>query len=234
VIREHAMNSEWFGAPVGIVDDAGFFARPAAERRDALARFAWVEYRGTSDVLPPHRALGEAGFVWVDTQVEFRLALARVPVTPSAESLEVVAGDDAGFRDDFEHCRSFEQERYLALGVTQDQLDRRFHGWAARLRAAEPAWSLELRHAGRTQGWFLAEPRGSSLSMTLAMAHRDATVSGLLVYERAAREFARRGARVGHAGFSVTNTAVHNIYAKLGAVFVAPVHCWIWFGPERA
>jgi hypothetical protein len=234
VIREHEMNTAWFGAPAGIVDDPVFFAGSPDEQRAALAPFAWAEYRSTSAEAPPHRALGAAGFVWVDTQVEFRLALARVPVTPSAEALEVIAGDEPDFRAEFRACRPFEHERFLALGVTQEHLDHRFHQWAERLHAAQPSWCLELRHAGNTQGWFLAEPRGSSLSLTLAMAHRDATVSGLLVYERAAREFARRGARVGHAGFSVKNTAVHNIYAKLGAVFVAPVHCWMWFGTERA
>jgi hypothetical protein len=60
------------------------------------------------------------------------------------------------------------------------------------------------------------------------MLHRAATVSGMYLYQRAIVEYARLGARVGYARFSVENTAVHNIYARLGAQFLGAVGVWFW------
>jgi hypothetical protein len=64
------------------------------------------------------------------------------------------------------------------------------------------------------------------------MLAKDAVVSGMLLYHKACLEFAQRGHRLGEASFSVTNTAVHNIYAMLGARFLAPVGQWLWISDE--
>lgn len=229
MIRRHELNSDWFGAPVGIVTDPAFFALGAGEQRDLLADFAWTEFRAAPDTAPHPAAVRAAGFAWVDAQIEFRISLPQVELAPSAAALEVVWADTAGFRATFESCRSFDNERFLALGIEQSRVDERFRAWAHRLVDSQPEWCVEVRGGDRTQGWFLAEP-GSTLGLTLAMLHEDSTVSGHLVYQRALAAFAGRGARVGQAGFSVRNTAVHNIYARLGARFVAPMYCWMHFG----
>ena len=66
------------------------------------------------------------------------------------------------------------------------------------------------------------------LLVALAMLAGDATISGMLLYQKACAAYARLGYRVGEASFSVTNTAVHNIYAKLGARFSTPAGNWLW------
>ncbi len=76
---------------------------------------------------------------------------------------------------------------------------------------------------GVVQGWFLAQPgKTHRLQLTLAMLAKDATISGMLLYQKACLEFANRGHRLGEASFSITNTAVHNMYASLKARFLAP------------
>jgi hypothetical protein len=34
--------------------------------------------------------------------------------------------------------------------------------------------------------------------------------------------------RLGEARFSIENRSVHNIYARLGAIFLEPTGCWLW------
>jgi hypothetical protein len=78
------------------------------------------------------------------------------------------------------------------------------------------------------QGWFLSQPAAAGLNLTLAATSRNARVSGFLLYEKSLAAYAAKGHRIGFASFSVTNTAVHNIYAKLGARFTAPIGIWFW------
>jgi hypothetical protein len=66
------------------------------------------------------------------------------------------------------------------------------------------------------------------LNLTLAAARRQARISGFLLYEKGLAAYAARGHRIGFASFSVMNTPVHNIYAKLGARFTPPTAIWLW------
>jgi hypothetical protein len=66
------------------------------------------------------------------------------------------------------------------------------------------------------------------INLTLAMLAAEAVTSGYDVYARAATEFAGLGFNLGWASFSVSNTAVQNIYASLGARFVEPREYWMW------
>jgi voltage-gated potassium channel Kch len=109
------------------------------------------------------------------------------------------------------------------------RLAARYERWAAALLDESPDTCLRATlDDGRTVGWFLAAPRGGSLELTLAALHRDASVSGARLYEACLAAFAARGHRLGHASFSAENTSVHNVYASLGARFVAPEHIWRW------
>jgi hypothetical protein len=85
----------------------------------------------------------------------------------------------------------------------------------------------------KLQGWFLSRPvKQHGLNLTLAMLSNTAEISGMLLYQQACVAYAERGYRLGHASFSVTNTAVHNIYATLDARFIPPGGNWLWLSPD--
>ena len=62
------------------------------------------------------------------------------------------------------------------------------------------------------------------------MLTAHACVSGFDLYSRAISHFAGMDFRLGHASFSVRNSSVLNIYARLGACFLEPRECWMWIG----
>jgi len=228
VIRRHDFNSEWWGGEVGIVADDTLFRLPPDERDRELAAWDWVEARGALDPARCVRA-ARAGFVHVDTQVRFRIGLGRIASTPSVERLEVVSTDNEPFEIPAGALADFEHERFSALpGVTMERLNERYRAWSAALLAADPAHALEIRADGEVQGWFLGRRGERGLELTLAMLHREARITGHHLYTRALLAYAERGARVGSAAFSVTNSAVLNIYAALGARFLEPEGCWLW------
>lgn len=235
LIREHAFNTDWYGAPAGIVEDSAFFALDPAERARRLAAFAWVEFREPLSPELPHQAVREAGFFNADTQVRFRIGLqraARLPRPPNLEALRVESAEAASFRVEAEQMAPFEHERFALLpGMTPARLAERYARWANELVTRHPATCLRISEAdGAPLGWFVANPEGGLLRLVLAMLHKDARSSGLQLYQRALVEFAARGHRVGFASFSVANTAVHNLYARLGAQFLAPEGVWMWVG----
>lgn len=231
MIRRHEFNSQWWGADVGVLDDAAFFALPARERAAALKPWAWVEHKAPLSADACARAAA-AGFHQTDTQLAFRIGLRRIPSSESAQRLEARFADEHPFEVEARELADFRHERFAALpGVTMERINERYALWSRRLLAADPGWCLELSQAGQVQGWFLAGAAEHGLHLTLAMLRRGARMSGHTLYQRALLEFAGRGAAVGMAEFSATNVAVHNIYASLGARFLAPAGCWMWW-PE--
>lgn len=236
MLREHELNTRWWGEPVGIVDRLEWLALPARERERQLRAFAWVELKASLSGALPRAALRRAGFFQVDTQLQFRIALEGLPRATSATELVVEAADRVPFCLEAEALARFEHERFSALpGITAARLSERYALWGNRLIAAHPADCLRVSsRAGQVQGWFLAARRATQIDLTLAMSSRAATVSGHLLYQRALASYAERGARVGAASFQATNTAVHNIYASLGARFVRPTGCWFWVRAARA
>lgn len=234
MIRLHDSNTRWWGAPVGIVEDAAFFALPDGERERALAPYCWVEFKSGFADAPPLSAMARAGFFLADTQIGFRIAL-KAPKVPSegssgcAEGLTVRFADEPDFRYGEEDLAAFEHERYVHLpGHTPERLNARYAEWGRRLIREHPETCLALLSGGEVQGWFLSQPAAAGLNLTLAAAHRSARVSGFLLYEKSLAAYAAKGQSVGFASFSVMNTAVHNIYAKLGARFTAPTGIWFW------
>jgi hypothetical protein len=226
VIRRHDFNSDWWGAPVGLVHDAGFFALAPEARRAALAPFAWAEWQDGAERVPA-TALRDAGFFWCDAQIAFRAPLRIAPeIAEFAADVEVLplAADPQ-----VSEIRPFARERFRALpGIRDDMITDRFRRWAISLRSAHPGLALDIRLGGQCQGWFFAEPGDGALRLTLAMLHRESRIGGLHLYAAALRHYAGLGHRFGHAAFSVANTEVLNMYARLGARFESPRQCYFW------
>ncbi|HED66929.1 MAG TPA: hypothetical protein ENJ09_15405 [Planctomycetes bacterium] len=226
MIRRHDFNSDWYGDEAGIVADASFFAADAAARDRALAPFAFVEARG-----PLSAQFGvaarRAGFFLADTQIPFRIALAQLESSPSIAGLEAKSAAEEGF--EVREPAPFVHERFALLpGVGEQELAGRYLLWSARLIAEHPETALAIRSERGVEGWFLSRRDEGGLELTLAMLAADATISGHHLYHRALLHYRDLGARVGRASFSVANSAVHNIYASLGARFLEPQGCWLW------
>jgi hypothetical protein len=130
MIRIHEINTRWWGAPVGIVDDPAFFALARAEREQALAPYRWVEFKSGFAGAPPLSAIARAGFFLADTQIAFRIAL-KVPKESGASGcraeLTVRFADQPGFAYLEKDLASFEHERYIHLpGHTPERLNARY------------------------------------------------------------------------------------------------------------
>jgi hypothetical protein len=229
MIRTHEFNAAWWGGPVGLVDDVtALLEAPAKEREESLAAYEWVELRMPLAEAPVAR-IARCGFFQADTQIRFRIACNRVPATPSLAHLSVERASLHPFVLDGAGVAPFPHERFRHLPAIEGQrLHDRYVTWANQELRAAPEWCLQLRSEGVVQGWFLAHPADGGLNLELAMLHRQASLSGMYLYQRALVEYAALGARVGQARFSIENTAVLNIYARLGAQFLPPVGIWLW------
>jgi hypothetical protein len=226
MIRNHAFHSRWWGEPVGVIDDLAFLTLSADERERLLGGFAWVELRTSLDAADP-RALARSGFVQIDTQIPFKIRINRVTGGPSMDELTAERASEHPFV--VEQTAPFAHERFRHLpAITDAKLAERFTLWADAQIAAAPEWCLRIDSGGQTQGWFLAEMASDGLHLELAMLHRDAIISGAYLYRKALLTYAGLGATIGLARFSVENTAVMNIYASLGAQFLAPIGVWLW------
>ncbi|MBI4815099.1 MAG: hypothetical protein HY791_02500 [Deltaproteobacteria bacterium] len=233
MIRTHRFNSEWYGQPAGILSDLAFFALDSRERSRELGRYAWVELRLPLGPSIPHELIRAAGFWYADTQLPFRVGLAGVaelPKTSSVERLVVRSAEERPFRISADEMAPFEHERFASLpGVDSVRLADRYARWANELVSTSPRTCLWIEEpSGAPVGWFLSAPEGGLLRLAVAMLHRGARVSGMLLYHRALLAYSSLGYRVGFASFSVTNTPVHNIYARLGARFQRPEGEWLW------
>ncbi len=228
MIREHVFNGHWWGARVGFLHDPSFFSLDPAEQRALLKEYAWVEFVAPVGAVSPH-VLSRAGFVPIDTQIGVQLDLTRVPPPPPMIELTAVSADEQPFAISADEMASYERERYRYLpGITPHKLNERYALWSKALIVAQPQWCLQITNGAQVQGWFLAEQEREGFRLTLGVLHRDAQISDLALYQKALSTYARRGQYVGTARFSVTNTAVHNLYARLGARFLAPRGYWLW------
>lgn len=229
MIRSHDFNAAWWGAPVGICDDAAFFDLSGPERAAALAPYEWVEFRSELEAAPAEPALLAAGFALYDVQIGFKLRL-QATTHPSAAALQVRTAVEPEFAGSFASHQPFVFERYAELpGSSVERVGARMVAWAEQLVESSPETCFEFAAAdGAVQGWMLAEPRSTSATLTLAMRHEGATASGLLQYEAGCAALAARGTRIGRAAFSVRNKPTMNVYASLGAHFTSTTGCWFW------
>jgi hypothetical protein len=232
MIRTHESNTSWWSQPVAIITDSAWFDQDEAARQESLAPYAWAEFKAPLVTAPSALGLCRAGFALTDVQMNFRIGLGSIADSPSLAAYKCRDAVEEPFVIGADDARTFEHERFLQIpGMTHEMLSRRYVNWANDVIAKHPEWCLRLTHQGQTQGWFLSESNGSSVHLVLAMLSATATVSGQHLYHRALREYARRGATIGHAAFSVRNTPVLNIYSQLGAKFTPPTGSWLWVRP---
>lgn len=228
MIREHAFNTQWWGAKVGFVYDPDFFSLDPAQQKELLHEYTWAEFVAPLDKVAPD-LLMRSGFFQTDTQISFKLDMTRIPPLPDFTDVTVVSAAEAPFTIGPDDLAAFEHERFRYLpGIGPSQLAARYTQWANTLITAQPECCLQIASASEVQGWFLSDKDTSGFHLTLAALHQKAQISGMLLYQVAINAYAHRGQRVGGARFSVTNTAVHNIYARLGARFLSPSGCWLW------
>jgi hypothetical protein len=168
----------------------------------------------------------------VDTQVQFRIGLRELAAAGNgrAAGVSLRSALEPDFSLDQSDWEIFGHERFRVLpGVTEERLNERYSRWAEMLRKNDPAHCFQILREGEPQGWFLGQAEsGDTVNLTLGVLRRNAGVSGFTVYETALRRFREMGYRMGTASFSVSNTAVHNIYARLGARFTCPAGIWLW------
>jgi hypothetical protein len=235
MITEHTFNSKWCGRPVGIVNNPAFFKEPAAKQKQLLSGYDWVEFKSLWDQSPAPELLLRSGFYYADTQIGFRIALQKVIATPSMEGLDIRCAQKHPFQIRPEDLRPFEHERFLSLpGMSNEKLSKRYALWSNQLIEGHEQWCLEIVEDGQVQGWFLSVmEEGKGLNLALSMLHRDASISGMLLYQKAIVSYAQLGARIGWAAFSVFNTPVLNIYSNLGARFMPGPTCWLWCADKR-
>lgn len=229
MIKRHDFNTQWWGDEVGIVTDPQFFAQSAAQRKNALERFSWVEFVQPVSKLPARTILADTGFFNVDTQIHFRLDTSNLRLSPCASALALEIASDSPFEIQDDELKLFPFERFYALpNATESKVSHRYALWGRKLIQQNPATCFRFLQNGEVQGWFLSHTESRVINLTLAMLSRKALISGYDLYSRALAEYATKGFRLGMASFSVRNTPVHNIYAKLGARFLEPRECWMW------
>ncbi len=229
MIREHVFNTQWWGEKVGFVYDPDFFSLTPARQDELLREFAWVEFAAPLEAVSPQQLMG-VGFFQADTQISFKVDMARIPPLPGFTDVVVKSAAEEPFTVAADDLAPFAHERFRHLpGISASKLAARYALWAKALITAQPEWCLRVvTHGTEVQGWFFSERDADGFHLTLAALHHKAQISGMLLYQVALSTYVQRGQRVGDARFSVTNTAVHNIYAKLGARFLAPRGYWLW------
>ena len=233
MIRDHQFNSRWWGGRVGIVHDASFFSLAGREQQEKLRPYAWVEFRSPLEPAPPLRKIHSAGFFQVDVQLRTRGPLGKNTPDPMTRNVTVRFADESPFTISASDVAVFEHERFWHLpGITEAKLNERYVMWSNQLIADYPGWCLQVFHKDSLQGWFLSQPEGDTgdgIDLTLAMMHRDAYVSGLLLYDAAFAAYSRRGAKSGVGGSSVSNINVLNISRTFDvARFTSAEGCWLW------
>jgi hypothetical protein len=233
MIKSHEFNSAWWGREVGIVTEPAFFDQPPSIRQEQLSRYAWVEFVRPPSKLPPRAVIAEAGFFYADSQVRFRLGLSRLKPVTGVEEVTIHPASTKPFEVRGDALREFSHERFYEIpGGTPEKIVDRYARWSNLIVKDYPATSLQFLRNGKVQGWFLSHPAPDGLRLALAMLSKEAVMSGFDLYSAAVAAYAAQGFRIGFASFSLTNAAVHNIYAKLGARFLEPRECWMWLNPS--
>ena len=219
MICENEFNSAWWGKRVGILTDPGFFSLPRGDQACLLDPFDWVEFRSPLDTAPPAAVLSATGFCMADTQIDFRVALRRVPISDRC-ALELRFADESPFAVEGPELRDFRHERYLQLpGITAAKVNDRYARWANLLVRESPAWCVQAFHRSRLQG-SVSLAAAPGLNLALAMLHREATISDAPLSRNHVR--IRSEAQVGWASFSVSNVEVANMYAGWAATSRRP------------
>ena len=87
MIQNHEFNTRWWGSPVGVVSDPGFFALAIEQQQSLLEPYVWAEFYSPLEECPPVKELANSGFFQIDTQIQFMLNLRKVEPTISTDQL---------------------------------------------------------------------------------------------------------------------------------------------------
>jgi hypothetical protein len=148
--------------------------------------------------------MSEAGFVFVDTQVNFRIGLARRG-SSCAAPLSLVPASSGSWQVDTAEWAIFRHERFRFLpGITPLRLNQRYARWAAELVEQSPEACFEIRSEAGPEGWYFGKPASErTVNLTLGVMRKDARISGYAAYEAVLGHFADLGFRLGWASFSI-------------------------------
>jgi hypothetical protein len=237
VIGIHDFNSRWWGGPVGIIREADFFRRSAAECQRLLDPYDWVEFKAARGDLSIESLVAKYGFQFVDLQISYKAGLNKTPTSGREISLDMVSAQTVEFNLHPDQLTEFSAERFSILpGITPERVCQRYVAWARYLSESHPELCFEVRQDDIPQGWIFGEPLDSpgGLGFTLVMTSKRCRVRGFDIYRVALREFAKMGFVFCQAAFSAFNMPAHNIHSMLGARFLDPTICWIWINPKCA
>jgi len=228
IVRPHEFNSEWWGGNIGIVNLDKFNNCKDDEAVSEFQNFEWVELKLSEINNVPLERLHGLGFLYLDTQVGFRINLAKIEETKSLQGIQSVSASEKIFQIAPSEILEFSSDRFSRLpGCSQLMTQKRYSIWSNKLIQSNPEYSLRIVSEGKTQGYFFAQDTKSGFDLTLAMLSADSNISGVLLYQRALLAYRDMGKRIGRASFSVYNTPVLNIYSKFGAVFSGTETIWI-------
>ncbi len=229
LIRHHEFNSSWWGKPVGIVSLEKIEPKQMQSLHEVLSLYDWVEYKQNLVDGISNLCISRLGFELVDVQIPFRISLSNIASTPSIENMQIIPASERSFAIERDEFIPFHNERFkFIIESNEALLNKRIYLWSNQLIEANPQHCVRLELLGETMGWFLGQVTDQGLQLTLAMLKRGSNISGMHLYQKAMNYYKLLGFKIGYASFSVTNTPVMNIYAKLGARFYDPIGCWIW------
>ncbi len=228
MIGLHQFDSEWRSRPVGIVTDPTVFDLRPDRIGELCDPYEWVEFRTDSTAPIPVESLLAAGFVKLDTHIEFRLDLGELAPRP-VPGLRAVTSEESRIEADLSLAHPFKSERFVSLpGVGYKSVNERYTQWARALCEEAPEWCVAVYRDDLPQGWFFSRPApNGELNLTLGVARADAEISGRQLFRSAFSRYFEAGATVGSASFSVKSLAVMNIYSSFGARFTGATDFWL-------
>ena len=185
MIKTHEFNTQWWGKPVGIVTEPRFFEQPESERRALLQPFEWVEFKMPLEECPVETVmLHRAGFMQVDTQINYRLSLVNLQEPESLAGLDVEFADERPFDIGEDEIKSFEHERYFKLpGITAEMVNRRYVLWCRQHLREHASECLRVVYEGQVQGWYLgATTEAPGLNRPLPPSRARSTIPASAVF----------------------------------------------------
>ncbi len=224
MITEHAFNSRWWGAPVGITTSLDALTATSAQLEADARPFAWIEARVPNSQLPDGWLGPSNGFQFVDTQLAYRAGLRRLDAL--SPDVDIVTADRRSIdTDDF---AAFTAERYARLpGITPERLADRYARWARDLVEAAPHTCATVSHRGDVAGYVFGHVDGAKASFTLAVGSASGHTPGLSIYLAAAHLLRGAGATTMSSALSATNVAAINAHVALHCLFVSATSVWI-------
>ena len=229
-IQQHDFNTRWLGKPCGISSSAGMLELSAAELSELCRPYAFVELRLPAPTAATDRLLPTNGLVQVDTQLSYRLPVARVGASPAG--VRATRFPDLSMDTSWpQHMAAFGVERYGRLSLVDvELLQRRYTLWASELVERNPAWCLRIDSEAGTEGFAFATPNlgGTRLTLDLVAGSKQSSLPGLAVFLCAVNTYRNLGVRSISSSFSAHNIGAVNAHIALGCRVMASTDIWFY------